>query len=238
MRGARRAEAVAHHRGPLDDGPAVRHLAVEETQRIALEAAMAVTTERVEMREAELPQALAVGRAARGVAERVQLDPRPARAHLIEVADEPDEQLGVGQGVVAAEHLGADLIELAIPAALGALTAEHGPCVEEPGLPVAMHQTGFEIGPHDARRRLRTERDRGLFLVPVAEREHLLFDDVRRLANGAREQLGTLEDGEADLSETVAGEEVARRRLEPLPVRALLGKDVPEAPDRGDRAGF
>ena len=101
-----------------------------------------------------------------------------------------------------------------------------------------MHQTGFEIGPHDARRRLRTERDRGLFLVPVAEREHLLFDDVRRLANGAREQLGTLEDGEADLSETVAGEEVARRRLEPLPVRALLGKDVPEAPDRGDRAGF
>src|SRR5439155_13417320 len=176
------------------------------------------------------------GRPARLVAERVQLEAGTARADAVEVADEPDEQLRVGQRVVATEHLRADLVELPVPAALRPLAAEHRPRVEEASVALAVREAGLEVGPHDARRGLGPERDGGLLLGPIAKREHLLLHDVGRLADGPGEELGALEDRQPDLTEPVAREELARRGLEPVPVPALLGEDVPEAADGRDRA--
>src|SRR5881398_4189735 len=98
---------------------------------VALEAAVAVGTEPRQVGASELPQALAVDGAADAIADRVELEPRRARAHAGEVAVEHDEQLGVGQRVVPPEHLGADLVELAVAAALRPLAPEHRPAVEE-----------------------------------------------------------------------------------------------------------
>jgi hypothetical protein len=65
----------------------------------------------------------------------------------------------------------------------------------------------LDVGSYHARGPLRSKRQ----LPPalVLEDEHLLADDVRRLADAPHEELRLLEDGGPDLRVVVAAEEVA-----------------------------
>ena len=72
-------------------------------------------------------QLLEIGapRLQRAEAAEPQLD--PGDAELAEQVGEQDDRLGVGERRVAADRLGADLVELAVAAGLRALVAEEGP---------------------------------------------------------------------------------------------------------------
>jgi len=196
---------------------------------------VAVGTESRQVGAPELAQALAVDGAADAIAHRVELEPRRARAHAGEVAIEHDEQLGVGERVVPPEHLGPDLVELPVAAALRPLAPEHRAAVVEARARVALREAALEVGAHHARGRLGTQREPGL--VAVRERVHLLLDDVGGLAERAREELGPLHHRQADLAEPVAREDALGRLLEGPPAPALVGEDVPEAFDGGERVG-
>ena len=108
-----------------------------------------------------------------------------------------------------AEELDADLPELPVPAGLRLLVAELRPGVPEPDRPGPVLEPVFDERPHDARRVLRPQRQRAA--LAVREGVHLLVDDVRRLADRAREELRRLEDRRADLA--VAVEPKTRRAV-------------------------
>src|SRR5438445_327159 len=60
----------------------------------------------------------------------------------------------------------------------------------------------------------------------VGEGVHLFLDDVRRLAGGTLKDLGVLHDRRADLPVSVAGGKFSDQRLQRLPLRRVVGKDV------------
>src|SRR6185503_849863 len=60
----------------------------------------------------------------------------------------------------------------------------------------------------------------------IGERVHFLLDDVRGLADRALEELGALDDRDADLSKRILGEDLPGRGFEPCPTRALHRQDV------------
>ena len=64
------------------EGLALGHLAVEQAQRVALQAELAVAVQLRLQRPVVLPQLLEVSRAAFAVADRVQLEPQLAEADL------------------------------------------------------------------------------------------------------------------------------------------------------------
>ena len=196
---------------------------------------MAIGTENREMALTELSQALSIHRTARSITERVQLETCLARADPFEVVCEEQQQLGVCQRIVAAEHLGPDLVELPVPTALRTLPSEHRADVEEPGLRIGVPEAALEIGARDGGGRLGAQRERGP--VAIGEAVHLFLDDVGRLADRAREELRPLENRQANLAESVDGEHLPRGLLESLPAAALFWEDVPEALDGDDRGG-
>src|SRR5205814_7856406 len=71
----------------------------------------------------------------------------------------------------------------------------------------------------------------------IAEGEHLLLDDVGRLAAGLVEERGVLEDRGADLFVAEPVETGARGILEPPPPGGLLGQDVMRALGRAEVHG-
>jgi hypothetical protein len=149
MCAARVAQAVEHDRRVRDDPPAALHLAVEDAERIPLEATVAVGAEGGEMRRAERTQPLAIHRAAHRIADGVELEMRLPRPHVSEIAGEHHEQLGVDERIVAPERLDPDLMELAVPAALRTLAAEHRPAIVEPRRRIPLREPALEIGAHD-----------------------------------------------------------------------------------------
>src|SRR4029079_17127115 len=66
----------------------------------------------------------------------------------------------------------------------------------------------------------------------VLEGEHLLADDVGRLADAALEEVGVLEDRRRDRLVAGAGEDLGGGAFEAAPGARLLGKDV-EGPAGG-----
>ena len=116
------------------------------------------------------------------------------------------DELGVERRVVGAERLGADLRELPLAAGLRLLVAEHRPGVPELHRQRAALEPGLEGRADGADGALRAQRDRAV--AAVGEGEHLLADDVGRLADAAGEQRGVLEDRQLEVA--VAGQ--AQRR--------------------------
>ena len=106
-------------------------LAVEDAQRIALEPAVAIAHTAIAARLRPATELVAIAWTARGVAERVQLEPRRGEAEGREVVGQHHQQLGVHQRIIATEHLGADLVELPEATLLRALATKHRPRVEQ-----------------------------------------------------------------------------------------------------------
>ena len=145
-------------------------------------------------------------------------------AARLEEAPQQRDELGVGGRLGRAEELGADLPELAHAALLRALVAEHRAGVVELGeLPVA-GEAVLERRPNDARGGLRAQRDRAAALV--LEGVHLLGDDVGRLADAAREDLGVLEQRRVDRLVAVAREELLGDARQVLPCPRGRGQHV------------
>src|SRR5262249_56982341 len=122
-------------------------------------------------------------------------------------------------------------------AALGALAAEHRPAIVQARGGLALREPTLEVCAHDARRRLRAQRERGL--VTVDERVHLLLDDVRGIAERAGEELRALDHGKPDLVEAVAPEHDRGGILALAPPPGLVRHNVAgplHGPHRGGRA--
>ena len=188
-------------------------LAVEQAQRIAIDAIVAVLVEFVPMRATPLDERLAKRRPAFLIADRIDLH----RERNFEVAAklvDHYQQLGVAGRVGTAEYLDAELIELAIAALLRAFATEHRTRIEQPLLGIGAIEAGLDVCAHDAGRALGPERDDRLALVAIGEGVHLLFDDVRGLAARAQVELGALEHRDADLLDRIALENRARPLLD------------------------
>ena len=131
----------------------------------------------------------------------------------------------VGLGVIGAEGLDADLGELAVTAGLGLLVPELGTLV--PDLP---RRGGSMLGKGAAHRRseFRPEGEMLRRVALVEEVEHLLGDDVGRLAQPL-EDAEVLEDRRHDLAEACEFG-LLRERADQRPAATRLGRqDVTRA---------
>jgi hypothetical protein len=119
------------------------------------------------------PESLDVCRPLVRLAQRVDDELHLRQAETGEELPRERDHLGVEECVVAAEHLHADLVELAVPAGLGLLVAEVGPGV--PDLP-RRDRAVLGEGPAHTGGLLGPQRDVAVALVD--EVVHLLRDDV------------------------------------------------------------
>src|SRR5690606_37635179 len=122
--------------------------------------------------------------------------------------------------------LDVDLVELAVATLLRPLVTEHRAHAPDL-LALVVQQAVGDAGAHDAGGGLGTQRER--VAAAVLERVHLLLDDVGHLADGALEELGALEQRQADLAVAVLGERLARDALARLPRRRVVRQDVVHA---------
>ena len=161
-----------------------------------------------------------VARPVRRLAERVEQHRDLAQAEgAVELPAEGDD-LDVEVGVVGAEHLDADLVELAVAATLRLLVAELRPGV--PHLPGDLRAM-LDEGPAHRRRQLRPQGD-----VPAAlvdEVVHLLGDHLGGVTD-ALEDAEILEQRRDDLAVAGGLDHVGEHRHEPSPARRLRRQDV------------
>ena len=140
----------------------------------------------------------------------------------VELPGERDD-LDVEVRVVGAEHLDADLVELAVPAPLGLLVAEVRAGV--PDLP-RHRRAVLGKGPAHARGQLGPQRDVAAALVD--EVVHLLGDHVGGITD-AGEHTEVLEQRRDDLPVAGALDHVGEHVDEPTPTAALGRQDVAHA---------
>ena len=229
-----RVQEVLHAGRAGREGAVPLVLRIEDPQRIALQPLAAVLRQAVAARAEPRHEGVAPRRPAPGVAQGVDLELRDLQhvQGLEDVGAEGDD-LDVRLGFGGADDLGVDLMELAQPALLRTLVAEHGAVGEEPqGKLPAQAARDHRAG--DAGRVLGTQRD--LVAAAVPEGVHLPGDHVGRLAQGAPEHLGELEDGGGDLGEPVAFRPRPRRVDDVALPPAVLGRYVVGAADRPQAA--
>jgi hypothetical protein len=198
-------------------------LAVEDAEHVALEAPLAVLVEGRQDRPDRLLERLPVLRPAVAAADGV--DAQFPRGHADGLQDLGEEHhgLGVDQRVGRSDRLDADLGELPVAAFLGPLLAEGGP--EVPHLPEVLlrEEPLLDQRPDRPGRQLGPQRVGALLVVRIAEGEHLLLDDVGRLAARLVEERGVLEDRRADLLVAESRERLARGLLQPVPETTWSG---------------
>ena len=194
---ARLAQLVDHARGVRGRLAALGALAVEDAQG-GVEGPMAmVVAEPVLALGEKGAQGGQVGRAADGVAEGVQKELDPPQADVRAHRPGQGHHLDIEVGVLAAEHLGAQLMVLAVTTGLRSLVAEVGG--EVPGLP-RNGRAVLDPRPHHRRRALGAEGEAVAALV--RELVHLLADYVGALPHPG-EDADVLEHGPDD--QPVAG---------------------------------
>ena len=195
------SEIVGDPRGVRGHGRRGLALGVQDAQRVARNL---VAVLRVHIASAALQvaaQRLAIGHAGADVAHRVHQQwylLQPDRAK--ELSGEGDD-LHIGIGIVGAERLRPDLVELAVAAGLGRLVAEERPLV--PHLP---RRGGAVLGEGAAYRGRALGPQRQVAVAAVEELVHLLADHVGALAD-AGENAEVLEDRRLQVAEsgTVCG---------------------------------
>ena len=227
-------EIAAEQRRAIDQIAELRVLAVEDPERIALEAPQAVLVERVAVCAEVLGQHLLVARARLGRADRVELERDARDPELLPKARRERDELGVDLGLGEAERLDAELVKLPVATLLRLLAPEHRAAAPE-FLLLVVQQAVAERRAHDASGRLGPQRH--ALAVAVVERVHLLRDDVGELADRAAEELRALEHRQANALITVGREELRGRALDALPERRVGGQHVVHAADRLNQVG-
>ena len=107
------------------------YLAVEDAQRTALEAVLAVLAEVIELVAEVVLQDLAVDRTALRAADRVEAELQVLEPERLQKVDGQHDDLSIGHRVLLAERLDAELMKFAHAAGLRAVVAEHRTDVEE-----------------------------------------------------------------------------------------------------------
>src|SRR5208282_4261040 len=189
------------------------NFAIEQTQRIAVDAIVAVVAEFVPMRPTPLHERVAKGRPALLVADRIDLHGERNFEIAAKLVDHY-QNLGVAGCVGPAEYLDAELIELPIAALLRAFTTEHRTRIEQPLLGLGAIEPGLDVCAHHAGRAFGPKRDYGFAFVAIRERVHLFFDDVRGFAGRAQIQLRALQHRNSDLFHRIALDQRTRPLLD------------------------
>ena len=145
------------------------------------------------------------------------------QAQLGQDAGAERDHLDVGERLGSTQDLDVDLMELAQPPLLRPLVAEHRAAREQPDRQLLAERAGDE-GARDAGGVLRAQRQ--ALAASILERVHLLGDDVRGLAERAREHLGELEDRRRDLVVAVARRDLAPGLDHPAMTQRGLAHDV------------
>ena len=177
----------------------MRALVVEHPQRVDLGAPAGFLVE-VEL-EQEVLQQFPVLRAAAVVAQRRDLQPEPVETQRSETRVGDRDHLGVQRGVVDADRLDPDLLQLAVAPGLRAFVAEERPGVAELDRQRSAVQAVLDHRAHHTRGALRAQRHRAV--AAVGEGVHLLGHHVGGLPHPAGEQRGVFEDRQFDVA--VAG---------------------------------
>ena len=226
-------EVVEHHRRVGRHRPDLRALVVEHPQRVDLGAPAGLLVE-VELKQ-ELLQQFPILRAAAVVAQRGDLQPEPVQAQRAEPGVGDGDHLGVQRGVVDADRLDADLLQLAVAAGLRPLVAEERARVTQLDRQRAAVQAVFDHRAHHPGGALRPQRHRAV--AAVGEGVHLLGHHVGGFADAAGEQRGVLEDGQLDVA--VAGppggvEQAVAHRDELRRIRRDVVRDALGRRERGE----
>ena len=228
MRARFRVEEVAQGRRIGQQCLGLCILAVEDAQRVGGQAALAVFIELLETLLQIGHQGVAVGRARLAGAKAVELQGhRIGDAQLLPQARSENDQLGIDIRPRLIEDFHADLVELPVAALLRLLVAEHGA-----GVPELLHlaAAGHAVFQHRAHATGGAFGAQGQgFLVAVEEGVHLLVHHVGTLADATGEQLGVLDDGQADLAVAVAVEQLGEGAFQVAPDRRLRRQDIVHA---------
>ena len=86
-------------------------------------------------------------------------------------------------------------MKLPLPTLLGPLVTKHGALV--PQLLYRLLKIVLNNGPHTPRRALRAQRK--TLIIAICKGIHLFFYDISDLTDRARKQLGSFNDGQANL---------------------------------------
>ena len=165
-------------------------------------------------------------------AQRIHLELHRTNAEGLPHASEHDDHFGVDVRTRHAERFGAQLMELAVAAALGTLMAEHRAAVPE-ALRGSVKEVVLIHGAHDRRGALRTEREL-VAVHRIGEGIHFLLDDIGHFAHAAREDAGIFKNRRTDFLITVGREHVDAGLLHVLPDGSVLRKHVIHALDAGE----
>ena len=221
-------EVVEHHRRVGRHRPDFGTLVVEHPQRVDLGALAGLLVE-VELKQ-ELLQQFPVLRTAGVVAQRGDFQPEPVQAERAEAGVGDGDHLGVQRGVVDADRLDTDLLQLAVAAGLRPLVAEERARVAQLDRQRAAVQAVLDHRAHHAGGALGPQRHRAV--TAVGEGVHLLGHHVGGLADPAGEQRGVLEDRQLDVAvagppggvEQAVAHRDERRRVRRHVVRHALGR--------------
>jgi len=230
------AQVVEQFRRAVDHVLHGRVLGVEDAQRVAVQAALGFRVQQRFVAFQVSNQVHAVARALFGVADRIEFEADVFQAQVVPQAAAQHDHLGIDVGTGEAHGFAAELVELAIAAALRTLVAEHRSRVPH-ALRTFVHQVVFDDSAHRAGRAFRTQGQL-VAVHRIGERIHLFFNDVGDGADGALEQRRVFHDRRADLLEAVALHHRLRGVLEQLPQVRVLRQDVVHAFDGGDFFSF
>ena len=203
-----------------------RILAVQDTQRVAVQAPAAVLVQQVEMPTQVVLQALAIGRTRLARTQGVQFKAQSTQAQIAPELRRHGDQLGIQFRRGTAEALGADLVKLPVATTLRALVPKHRPLVP-PAQQLALEQTMLDTGAHRAGGAFRAQRQ--AVAVAVEKGVHLLLDDIGDLADGTSEQFGRLEQRQPHLGEAVTLQGGSQTLFHRMPARRDRGQQVVHA---------
>src|SRR5688572_12145974 len=216
----------------LRSANAARFFAVESAQRIALNAPLAIAAQLILPLPQECQKNFAILRPALAAAERIDLQRRLRESQATEKIIEQKQNLRVNHWIAAPKRLGADLVKLAHPAFLRPFAPKHRPHVVKFPHRLALEHFRFDIRAHHTGGSLRPEGQLGRLCllrapaVPVIEGVHLLLDDIGSLTDGPAEQLGLLQNRNADLGKRIGAKYLARRSFHGLPKLHFAGQNI------------
>src|SRR5258708_121093 len=227
-------QGIEQQRRPGDDALHVRILAVEYSQRIALQPPFAIFVERGLVPAEIAGELFAICRARSRRSQRIDQELRAGQSETPQQARGQENDFGVDIRSFESECLRIDLMELAVASRLRPFAPEHRTHAPDAQAPLAQHSVRND-GADDAGGRLGAQRD--VILALVDEAEHLLLDDIGKVADRALEQLRLLDHGNAEFFVTVTREDLSRDALQVLPGRYLRGQHIVYAAQGLDNLG-
>jgi len=219
-----RTEIIQDLRCSGDDRLATLNLAVQHTQRITVQTAPAILADLTAMRVVIGDEPGDVSRPTDGATRAIELKRQPLKAQPAKEMPGDGHYFHVRCRIAGADTLDVELRVLTVPAGLDPLIAKNRPGAIHPdGLWPSAHPM-LNVGAHNARRKLRTQRDIAAALI--LEGVHLLIHDICALADATDIQPGLLENRNVQALIVVELHHFTDGIIDVEPVRLVLGQDI------------